>query len=204
MDRPSASNARDFFIQANFARAHPGVWSATYPRTAPNQSTRSQNAAYAMVNTLRTSSAARKIPSTGSRNKKKRRNRDPSMSFRSRPRNQDYILAKRVSWSPLAQQNVAGNTIRRFCDRTGFTLNAPMEPTHFHKSLRNTVIYLTICKGMTVTDIISIPEFSSDHNPVLFESLDNFTSPALRTCAFPKWNKFQNILTRTSRQSKNF
>ncbi|GFW58917.1 nucleic-acid-binding protein from transposon X-element [Trichonephila clavipes] len=117
-------------------------------------------------------------------------------------RNQDYVLvagdlnAKHASWSPIAQQNVAGHTIRRFCDSTGFSLNAPLEPTHFHKNLRNTVIDLAICKGMTITDVTSIPELSSDHNPVLFEvCLDNFTAPALSTYAFPNWKKFQNILT---------
>ncbi|GFY20934.1 putative RNA-directed DNA polymerase from transposon BS [Trichonephila clavipes] len=49
---------------------------------------------------------------------------------------------------------------------------------------------------MTITDVTSIPELSSDHNPVLFEvCLDNFTAPALSTYAFPNWNKFQEILT---------
>ncbi|GFX67396.1 RNA-directed DNA polymerase from mobile element jockey [Trichonephila clavipes] len=117
-------------------------------------------------------------------------------------RNQDYVLvagdlnAKHASWSPIAQQNVAGHTIRRFCDSTGYSLNAPLEPTHFHKNLRNTVIDLAICKGMTITDVTSIPELSSDHNPVLFEvCLDNFTAPALSTYAFPNWKKFQEILT---------
>ncbi|GFT42727.1 putative RNA-directed DNA polymerase from transposon BS, partial [Trichonephila clavipes] len=117
-------------------------------------------------------------------------------------RNQDYVLvagdlnAKHASWSPIAQQNFAGHTIRRFCDSTGFSLNAPLEPTHFHKNLRNTVIDLAICKGMTITDVTSIPELSNDHNPVLFEvCLDNFTAPALSTYAFPNWKKFQDILT---------
>ncbi|GFQ88573.1 hypothetical protein TNCT_88651 [Trichonephila clavata] len=49
---------------------------------------------------------------------------------------------------------------------------------------------------MTVIDSTSIPELSSDHNPVLFEvSLDNYTSPALSTYSFPNWSKFQEILT---------
>ncbi|GFQ68557.1 RNA-directed DNA polymerase from mobile element jockey [Trichonephila clavata] len=57
---------------------------------------------------------------------------------------------------------------------------------------------MVICKGMTVSEVSSIPELSSDHNPVLFEvSLDNFTSPALSTRAFPNWSKFQTILTST-------
>ncbi|GFV20632.1 RNA-directed DNA polymerase from mobile element jockey [Trichonephila clavipes] len=49
-------------------------------------------------------------------------------------RNQGYVLvagdlnAKYVSWSPLTQQNVAGNIIRRFCDSTGYSLVAPPEP----------------------------------------------------------------------------
>ncbi|GFX19498.1 putative RNA-directed DNA polymerase from transposon X-element [Trichonephila clavipes] len=117
-------------------------------------------------------------------------------------RNQDYVLvagdlnAKHASWSPIAQKNVAGHTIRKFCDSTSYTPNALLEPTHFHKNLRNTVIDLAICKGMTITDVTSIPELSSDHNPVLFEvCLDNFTAPALSTFAFPNWNKFQDILT---------
>ncbi|GFQ89628.1 nucleic-acid-binding protein from transposon X-element [Trichonephila clavata] len=111
--------------------------------------------------------------------------------------NQDYVLvagdlnAKHASWSPYAQQKVAGHTIRRFCDSTGFSLSAPFEPTHFHKSLHNTVIDMAISKGMAITEVSSIPELSSDHNPVLFEvSLDNFTSPALSTYAFPNWSKF--------------
>ncbi|GFS80726.1 RNA-directed DNA polymerase from mobile element jockey [Trichonephila clavipes] len=125
-------------------------------------------------------------------------------------RNQDYVLvagdlnAKHASWSPIAQQNVAGHTIR-FCDSTGFSLNAPLEPTHFHKNLRNTVIDLAICKGMTITDVTSIPELSSDHNPVLFEvCLDNFTTPALSTYAFPNWKKFQDILTPFQNELRNY
>ncbi|GFW49125.1 hypothetical protein TNCV_3924321, partial [Trichonephila clavipes] len=39
---------------------------------------------------------------------------------------------------------------------------------------------------MTVTDCSSIPELSSDHNPVLFEvSLDDYTSPSLSIYSFP-------------------
>ncbi|GFU63006.1 putative RNA-directed DNA polymerase from transposon X-element [Trichonephila clavipes] len=57
-------------------------------------------------------------------------------------RNQGYVLvagdlnAKHVSWSPLTQQNVAGNIIRRFCDSTGYSLIAPPEPTRFHHGSR--------------------------------------------------------------------
>ncbi|GFS39605.1 putative RNA-directed DNA polymerase from transposon X-element [Trichonephila inaurata madagascariensis] len=101
-------------------------------------------------------------------------------------RNQGHVLvagdlnAKHASWSPLTQQNTPGNIIRRFCDSTGYSLNAPPEPTCFRRSYRSTTIDIAICKGMTVTDYSSISELSSDHNPVLFEvSLDNFTSPAL-------------------------
>ncbi|GFQ78365.1 hypothetical protein TNCT_301 [Trichonephila clavata] len=57
---------------------------------------------------------------------------------------------------------------------------------------------MAICKGMTVSEVASIPELSNDHNPVLFEvSLDNFTSPVLSTYAFPNWSKFQTILSST-------
>ncbi|GFQ78746.1 hypothetical protein TNCT_646101, partial [Trichonephila clavata] len=48
-------------------------------------------------------------------------------------------------------------------------LNAPSEPTYFHGTTRNTTIDIAISKGMTVIDSTSIPELSSDHNPVLFE-----------------------------------
>ncbi|GFT76726.1 RNA-directed DNA polymerase from mobile element jockey [Trichonephila clavipes] len=119
-------------------------------------------------------------------------------------RNQGYILvagdlnAKHASWSPHTQQNVAGNLIRRFCDRTGYSLAAPPEPTYFHGNTRSTTIDIAICKGMTVTDCSSIPELSSDHNPVLFEvSLDDYTSPTLSIYSFPNWYKFQDILTNT-------
>ncbi|GFU91647.1 putative RNA-directed DNA polymerase from transposon X-element [Trichonephila clavipes] len=101
-------------------------------------------------------------------------------------RNQGYIVvagdlnAKHASWGPLTQQNMAGNIVRRFCDSTGYSLNAPPEPTLFHRSCRSTTIDIAICKGMTITDCTSIPKLSSDHNPVLFEvSLDNYTSSAL-------------------------
>ncbi|GFW44823.1 putative RNA-directed DNA polymerase from transposon X-element [Trichonephila clavipes] len=129
-----------------------------------------------------------------------KRNQDLHRIFR----NQGYVLvagdlnAKHVSWSPLTQQNIAGNIIRRFCDSTGYSLVAPPEPTRFHRSSRSTTIDIAICKGMTVSDCSSIPQLSSDHNPVLFEvSLDNYTSPALSTYSFPNWSKFQDILTNT-------
>ncbi|GFU79599.1 RNA-directed DNA polymerase from mobile element jockey [Trichonephila clavipes] len=91
-------------------------------------------------------------------------------------RSQGYVLvagdlnAKHVSWSPLTQQNVPGTTIRRFCDNTGYALVASSEPTRFHWNCRNTTIDIAICKGMTVSECTSIPELSSDHNPVLFEA----------------------------------
>ncbi|GFX42375.1 probable RNA-directed DNA polymerase from transposon X-element [Trichonephila clavipes] len=119
-------------------------------------------------------------------------------------RNQGYVLvagdlnAKHASWSPHTQQNTPGNIIRRFCDRTGYSLAAPPEPTYFHRNTRSTTIDIAICKGMTVTDCSSIPELSSDHNPVLFEvSLDDYTSPSLSIYSFPNWYKFQDILTNT-------
>ncbi|GFY31966.1 nucleic-acid-binding protein from transposon X-element [Trichonephila clavipes] len=46
-------------------------------------------------------------------------------------RNQGYVLvagdlnAKHASWSPHTQQNTPGNIIRRFCDRTGYSLAPP-------------------------------------------------------------------------------
>ncbi|GFS61317.1 hypothetical protein TNIN_427741 [Trichonephila inaurata madagascariensis] len=88
-------------------------------------------------------------------------------------RNQGHVLvagdlnAKQASWSPLTQQNTPGNIIRRFCDSTGYYLNAPSEPTCFRRSYRSTTIDIAICKGMTVTDCSSISELSSDHNLVL-------------------------------------
>ncbi|GFQ80723.1 RNA-directed DNA polymerase from mobile element jockey [Trichonephila clavata] len=119
-------------------------------------------------------------------------------------RNQGYVLvagdinAKHKSWSTQTQQNRAGTIVRNFCDSTGYTLNAPSEPTYFHGTTRNTTIDIAISKGMTVIDSTSIPELTSDHNPVLFEvSLDNYTSPALSTYSFPNWSKFQEILTNT-------
>ncbi|GFX28886.1 RNA-directed DNA polymerase from mobile element jockey [Trichonephila clavipes] len=103
------------------------------------------------------------------------------------------LNAKHVSWSPLTQQNIAETLIRRFCGSTGFSLIAPPEPTHFHRSNRSTTIDIAICKGMTASDCSSIPDLSSDHNPVLFEvSLDNYTSPALSTYSFPNCYLQQN------------
>ncbi|GFT23257.1 putative RNA-directed DNA polymerase from transposon X-element [Trichonephila clavipes] len=96
-------------------------------------------------------------------------------------RSQGYVLvagdlnAKHVSWSPLTQQNVPGTTIRRFCDNSGYALVAPSEPTRFHRNCRNTTIDIAICKGMTVTECTSIPELSSDHNPVLFEEIQELS-----------------------------
>ncbi|GFU10713.1 RNA-directed DNA polymerase from mobile element jockey [Trichonephila clavipes] len=116
---------------------------------------------------------------------------------RLRPRRR-RLECKACILEPHTQQNVAGNIIRRFCDSTGYSLVAPPEPTRFHRSCRSTTIDIAICKGMTVTDCSSIPELSSDHNPVLFEvSLDNYTSPALSIYSFPNWYKFQDILTNT-------
>ncbi|GFV82579.1 RNA-directed DNA polymerase from mobile element jockey [Trichonephila clavipes] len=125
------------------------------------------------------------------------RNQSQSKTCIESSRNQGYGLvagdlnAKHVSWSPLTQQKVPGTMIRRFCNSTGYSLIAPPEPTHFHRSSRSTTI--DICKSMTITDCSSIPELSSDHNPVLFEvSLDNCTSPALSTYSFPNCCLQQN------------
>ncbi|GFV64065.1 hypothetical protein TNCV_2313581 [Trichonephila clavipes] len=121
------------------------------------------------------------------------------------PRRRRFECQARVSWNPLTQQNVPGATIRRFCDSTGYALIAPSEPTRFHRNCRNTTINIAICKGMAVSECTSIPELSSDHNPVLFEvSLDNFTSPALSIYSFPNWYKFRKYLLTPFQEIKNF
>ncbi|GFY48936.1 putative RNA-directed DNA polymerase from transposon X-element [Trichonephila inaurata madagascariensis] len=115
------------------------------------------------------------------------------------------LNAKHTSWSPLTQQNTPGHIIRRFCDSTGYSLIAPPEPTRFHRNRRSTTIDIAICKVMTVTDCSSIPDLSSDHNPVLFEvSLDNFISSALSPYSFPNWYKFQEILINPFQEIQEF
>ncbi|GFV93341.1 hypothetical protein TNCV_3685641 [Trichonephila clavipes] len=54
-----------------------------------------------------------------------------------------------------------GNIIRRSCNRTGYSLNAPYEPNHFHRNCRSTTIDIAICK-----------ESSFQENPEPYD--DNF------------------------------
>ncbi|GFX36163.1 putative RNA-directed DNA polymerase from transposon X-element [Trichonephila clavipes] len=68
-------------------------------------------------------------------------------------------------------------------------------PTHFNHNAPSTVIDIGFAANFSHSNVFTINELSSDHNPVIFDFVINaHLPPLLQTLKTTNWIKFQEIL----------
>ncbi|GFY15117.1 uncharacterized protein TNCV_1569321 [Trichonephila clavipes] len=72
---------------------------------------------------------------------------------------------------------------------------APDTPTHFNTYHTNAILEIGFAVNLSHTEVFTINELSSDHNPVIFDFItNNVLPPILRTLKSINWTKFQEII----------
>ncbi|GFU02298.1 RNA-directed DNA polymerase from mobile element jockey [Trichonephila clavipes] len=72
---------------------------------------------------------------------------------------------------------------------------APDTPTHFNTYHTNAILDIDFAVNLSHTEVFTINELSSDHNPVIFDFVtNNVLPPILRTLKSTNWTKFQEII----------
>ncbi|GFS50373.1 probable RNA-directed DNA polymerase from transposon X-element [Trichonephila clavipes] len=72
---------------------------------------------------------------------------------------------------------------------------APDTPTHFNHNAPSTVIDIGFAANFSHSNVFTVNELSSDHNPVIFDFVTNCQlPPLLQTLKTSNWIKFQEIL----------
>ncbi|GFV22840.1 RNA-directed DNA polymerase from mobile element jockey [Trichonephila clavipes] len=71
----------------------------------------------------------------------------------------------------------------------------PDTPTHFNTYHTNAILDIGFAVNLSHTEVFTINELSSDHNPVIFDFVtNNVLPPILRTLKSTNWTKFQEII----------
>lgn len=87
--------------------------------------------------------------------------------------------------------NPAGSMLSNFADTNSFEVLAPPTPTRYGYRSQTTIDLFLIRDIPYHHDIRSIPELSSDHNPVLCDFYTNVELPRAGTYKNTNWGKFQ-------------
>ncbi|GFT98370.1 probable RNA-directed DNA polymerase from transposon X-element [Trichonephila clavipes] len=99
--------------------------------------------------------------------------------------------AKQHSWNP-GRANTNGNIL---CNWAVVDILAPDTPTHFNTYHTNAILDIGFAVNLSHTEVFTINEISSDHNPVIFDFItNNVLPPILRTLKSTNWSKFQEII----------
>ncbi|GFX39314.1 probable RNA-directed DNA polymerase from transposon X-element [Trichonephila clavipes] len=102
--------------------------------------------------------------------------------------------AKHPSWSP-GRANTNGNILCNWAVASALDILAPDTPTHFNTYHTNAILDIGFAVNLFHTEVFTINELSSDHNPVIFDfAANNVLPPILRTLKSTNWTKFQEII----------
>ncbi|GFU64556.1 probable RNA-directed DNA polymerase from transposon X-element [Trichonephila clavipes] len=102
--------------------------------------------------------------------------------------------AKHSSWNP-GRSNATGNILSNWAVSSAIDIIAPDTPTHFNHSAPSTVIDIGFAANFSHSNVFTVNELSSDHNPVIFDFVTNCQlPPLLQTLKTTNWIKFQEIL----------
>ncbi|GFW77536.1 probable RNA-directed DNA polymerase from transposon X-element [Trichonephila clavipes] len=102
--------------------------------------------------------------------------------------------AKHSSWNP-GRSNATGNILSNWAVSSAIDIIAPDTPTHFNHNTPSTVIDIGFAANFSHSNVFTVNELSSDHNPVIFDFVTNCQLlPLLQTLKTTKWIKFQEIL----------
>ncbi|GFU07189.1 RNA-directed DNA polymerase from mobile element jockey [Trichonephila clavipes] len=102
--------------------------------------------------------------------------------------------AKHSSWNP-GRSNANGNILSNWAVASAIDIIAPDTPTHFNHNAPSTIIDIGFAANFSHSNVFTVNELSSDHNPVIFDFVTNCQlPPLLQTLKTTNWIKFQEIL----------
>ncbi|GBO26347.1 RNA-directed DNA polymerase from mobile element jockey [Araneus ventricosus] len=101
--------------------------------------------------------------------------------------------AHHVNWG-CNYNNTRGVTLEHFVNNTGIEILAPSTPTRFGQNSASTIDLAIVQDFLFPYDIQSLPELSSDHNPILLNFYFKFSMPNITGNTKINWNKFRNHL----------
>ncbi|GBM88804.1 RNA-directed DNA polymerase from mobile element jockey [Araneus ventricosus] len=101
--------------------------------------------------------------------------------------------AKHTAWGCLTNCT-RGNVLQAFANNAGVEILAPSTPTRFGYTSANTLDLIMVRDFLSPYDILSVPDLSSDHNPVIANFYFKFTLPRLIGKTKTNWNLFKNKL----------
>ncbi|GFS48831.1 RNA-directed DNA polymerase from mobile element jockey [Trichonephila clavipes] len=102
--------------------------------------------------------------------------------------------AKHSSWNP-GRSNANGNILSNWAVASAIYIIAPDTPTHFNHNAPSTIIDIGFAANFSHSNVFTVNELSSDHNPVIFDFVTNCQlPPLLQTLKTTNWIKFQEIL----------
>ncbi|GFV64381.1 probable RNA-directed DNA polymerase from transposon X-element [Trichonephila clavipes] len=105
-----------------------------------------------------------------------------------------YFNANHPSWNPC-RANTNGNILCNWAVGSALDILAPDTPTYFNTYHTNAILGIGFAVNLSQTEVFTINELSSDHNPVIFDFLtNNVLPPILRTLKSTNWTKFQEII----------
>ncbi|GFV24461.1 probable RNA-directed DNA polymerase from transposon X-element [Trichonephila clavipes] len=98
------------------------------------------------------------------------------------------------AWN-CSNNSIRGNQLKNFTDILDIEIAFPDSPTRFGSNSANTLDFALINNFQYPYTILSIPELSSDHNPVILnfsfnKNIHNDNSRAVTTC----WSKFSEYI----------
>ncbi|GFT50301.1 probable RNA-directed DNA polymerase from transposon X-element [Trichonephila clavipes] len=102
--------------------------------------------------------------------------------------------AKHSSWNP-GRSNANGNILSNWAVASAIDIIAPDTRTHFNHNTPSTIIDIGFAANFSHSNVFTVNELSSDHNPVIFDFVTNCQlPPLLQTLKTTNWIRFQEIL----------
>ncbi|GFX32157.1 probable RNA-directed DNA polymerase from transposon X-element [Trichonephila clavipes] len=102
--------------------------------------------------------------------------------------------AKHSSWNPR-RSNANDNILSNWAVGSAIDIIPPDTPTHFNHNAPSTVIDIGFAANFSHSNVFTVNELSSDHNPVIFDFVIHCQlPPLLQTLKTTNWIKFQEIL----------
>ncbi|GFU18875.1 uncharacterized protein TNCV_1086051 [Trichonephila clavipes] len=93
------------------------------------------------------------------------------------------------------RSNANGNILSNWVVSSAIDIIAKDIPTHFNHNTPSTVIDIGFAANFSHSNVFTVNELSSDHNPVIFDFATNCQlPPLLQTLKTTNWIKFQEIL----------
>ncbi|GBO39452.1 RNA-directed DNA polymerase from mobile element jockey [Araneus ventricosus] len=99
--------------------------------------------------------------------------------------------AHHTSWG-CYNDNPRGIRLLNFVNSAGIEILAPTTPTRFGNNSSSTIDLAIVREFLYPYDIISLPELSSDHNPVLLNFYFKYSIPSTNGKMKTNWNKFRH------------